>query len=324
MTTEPLDRRLRRFFRGDRPVAPAGQLGHLEPFLEARALVHAFYVVILFLTLADIFPWRPQLEGGHLEPRWPIFWMRWLEPRLAIPLVHWIHLLGALIGVIFYRYRAARIAVFVSLLMFNALRFSFGAINHGEHLGLLLSMVLVFLPAGWSAHRLPTRRVRAATLVTFSACQGMILLIYSMSGLWKVIGLARQIVAGEVHYLMPTGLAQQVAAKLLETDTVAPLGPWLIDNYWLGPPLAAGSIYLEMFALWVVLRPSLHRPWAIGLILFHLSTQLTMGIAFLQHPLWLALFLVLSPFRPEATGWRQSLAELPLVGRLVRSRVLGR
>lgn len=315
--------RLRAFFGGRAARRPAGHSFSSERFLEARTLVRAFYAALLFLAVADLFRWGSYLDATHLEPRWPVFWLRWVDARLGISLVLWLYLIGGLAGVTLHGYRWARILVFVARLEFIALTFSYGSINHGAHLGLLLSFVLIFLPRGWGARPSPPRAVRAATLLAFSACQGMILLIYSMSGLWKVVGTLRQMVAGEVSYLSPEGLAQQVAAKLLEADTVAPLGPFLIEHYWLGPPLAAASIYLELFALWVVLRPSLHQAWGLGLILFHLSTQLTMGIAFMEHALWLSLFLVFSPFRPARWAWRDALRDLPAVGWLLDRTRLG-
>ena len=61
--------------------------------------------------------------------------------------------------------------IFVSLLEHLALKFSFGAVNHGDHLGVLVAFVLIFLPAGWhdgTRSGPADRTVRAATLLVFS------------------------------------------------------------------------------------------------------------------------------------------------------------
>ncbi len=308
------------FFRPptDLPAATrAALLMAKERFATAQALIGAFYAVLLFFALSQLFSWQEFLSSTSLTPRWPVFWLQYVETRTGIALILWAHLLSLLLAIALPGVRLVRVLAFCCLLELLAYRFSFGSINHGDHLGLLLSFVLIFLPRGWSSGPAPPRSVRAATLLVFSGCQAMIALTYSMSGMWKVGGVVQQALRGEVTYLHPSGLAQQVAAKLLADGSPSLLGPWLIEHYWVGWPLMIGALYLEFFALWAVARPSLHRAWGLGLILLHLSTHLTMGVGFPQNPLWLALFFVLSPFRPHPASWRQSLRDLPLVGRRI-------
>ncbi len=286
-----------------------------ESFFRGQALVTAFYAVLLFLALNQLFSWQELLATTSLSPRWPVFWLRYVDLRSGIALILWFHLLGGLLGVALSGHRWARILVFCSLLELLAFRFSFGSVNHGDHLGLLLSFVLIFLPRGWASSPAPGRPVRAATLLVFSGCQALIMLTYSMSGVWKVGGVVQQALQGEVSYVAPTALARQVAAKLLSDDSTSVLGLWLIEHYWVGWPLMIGALYLELFALWAAARPSLHRAWGLGLILLHVSTHLTMGVGFPQNPLWLALFFLPSPFSPPAPEWRQALRDLPVLGR---------
>ncbi len=284
-------------------------------FTAAQGLVAGFYAVLLFLAVGNLFAWQGFLANTHFTPRWPVFWLRWVEPSFGISLILWLHLAGGLLGVTFSRYRIARFVVFLSVLEFLAFKFSFGSVNHGDHLGLLLSFVLIFLPAGW--HKFPEapRAIRSATLLVFSGCQAMILLIYSMSGLWKVGGVFEQLLKGEMTYIAPRGLAQQVASKLLSNDSTSLLGPWLVEHYWVGWPLMIAALYLEFCSLWVIAKSSLHKTWGLGLIGLHISTHLTMGVGFAQNSLWIALFLVFSPFRPQRTYWRKILRDLPLIGR---------
>ena len=312
-----------------RPAPPAGAgavlLLHRERFATAQALITAFYAVLLFFALNNLFAWPEYLATTSLTPRWPVFWLRYVDLRSGIGAILWFHLLCALLAVTCSGYRLARILIFCSWLEFLAFRYSFGGINHGDHLGLLLAFVLIFLPAGWNSSGPAPRRRRAQTLLVFAGCQALIMLTYSMSGAWKAGGVIQQALQGETTYLAPSGLARQVAAKLLADDSTSVLGPWLIEHYWIGWPLMIGAIYLELFALWAAARPSLHRAWGVGLIVLHVSTHLTMGVGFPQNPLWLALFLVLSPFRPEQGGWRRAARDLPLIGWWVaRGQVRGR
>jgi len=292
-----------------------------ERFTAAQTLVAAYYAVLFFFAAGELFSWQKELAAGDLALRWPVFWLRFAGTGGAgVAAILWLHLLGGLLAVTLARYRWARVVVFVSLLEHMALEFSFGAVNHGDHLGVLVAFVLIFLPAGWHT-RGPAagRTVRSATLLVFSGVQAMILLTYSMAGAWKAGGILEQWLRGElVTYLHPQGLAHQVAAKMIEDDAASVLGPWLVEHPWAGWLPGIATIYLELFALWVVARPSLHRAWGLGLALFHLASHLTLGVGFPQNVLWLALFLVLSPFRPYAPDWRQAAGDLPVLGAWLR------
>ena len=308
--------RLAAFFRPSSGV-PAGERAAklLAPatFLRSRVLVQAYYAALLYLAVANLFSWKDLLQARELTPRWPVRWLAWVDLESGIGWILALHLIAAILGVSLGRFRAVRVIVFIALLEFVAFRFSFGAVNHGDHLGVLLSFVLIFLPDGWHQDTAP-RPIRAATALVLSTCMSLILLTYSMSGFWKLGAVVRQAAVGEVHALHPRGLAQQIAAKLLDTDTTSVLGPWLIEHYWVGWLLMVGTLYVELFALWIVFRPALHRLWGVALIVFHISTHLTMEVGFPQNSLWIALFLLASPFAPAGWEWRRALRELPVVG----------
>ncbi len=275
--------------------------------------------MLAFLAIGNLYAWPELAAQTTFTPRWPVAWLRFVDPATGIALILWLHLAAGLAGVALARHRLVRVLVFVSTLELLAFKFSFGAVNHGDHLGVLLAFALIFLPEGW--HRFPTapRQVRAATLLVVSACQGLIMLIYTMSGIWKVGGVFEQLIKGEPTYVSPTGLARQIAAKLLADDGTSPLGPFLIEHHWLAWLLMLAALYLELFALWAAPRPALHRLFGMGLILLHVGTHLSMGVGFAQNSLWLALFLVFSPFRPEAASWRRVAEDLPVLGRWVKA-----
>lgn len=306
------------FFGTPHAASTGGRVALLtgtERFVGAQGIVLGFYAVLAFLAATNLYSWNDYLAATHFTPRWPVFWLRFIDAHMGISIILWLHLIGGLLGVMLSRYRWARVVVFLSLLEFLAFKFSFGSINHGDHLGVLISFMLIFLPAGWRSFPTASVSVRGSTLLVFSACQGMIMLTYSMAGLWKVGGVVEQMLRGEKSYLSLTGLAHQIAAKLLSDNATSVLGPWLIEHAWIGWPMILVALYLELFALWAVPRPSLHQTFGMGLILLHLSTHLTMGVGFAQNTLWLALFLVFSPFRSQKLDGRQMLGDLPLFGR---------
>jgi hypothetical protein len=63
-------------------------------------------------------------------------------------------------------------------------------------------------------------------------------------------------------------------------------------------------IFVQTFSLPVAFFPRLHRIWGLTLIGFHFGTGILMDIYFPTHILWLAVFLVCSPFRVDRGTWR--------------------
>ncbi len=303
------------FCRPKSDLDGASSLSRSDRYVAARTLVQAYYAVLFFIAVGSLYAWPGYLDTTELIPRWPVFWLRYVDLERGISLILWFYLVGSALGLILAKYRWARVVVFLSLLEYLAFKFSFGSINHGDHLGVLLSFMMIFLPPGWTRSPPPARKTRAATLLAFSAAQAMIMLTYSMSGMWKLVAVVSQTIQGEVSALAPSALARHVAEKLLSSDTTSLLGPWLIEHYWIGWPLMIGTLYLEFFALWAVPRPSLHRLFGLGLIFLHLATHLTLNVSFVQNTLWLALFFVFSPFNPDRPSWRQTARDLPLLGR---------
>ncbi len=300
---------------GSTTVPPRPAFSQERQFVIAQTMIQVFYAIRAFFCLSSLNTWSEHLSKINPKPLWPIFWLNYLEPQRGIHLILWFYLISGILSLIAIRWKFARIAIFLASLEFSALTNSFGKINHGGHILLFLSFIFIFLPDQWHVAK-PKREVRAATLLLFSSCQVAILLTYTMSGFFKVVLIPIQAIQNQVHSLMPEALALQIAQRLVETDEISVLGLWLINHYYLAWPLMLGTIYLQFFSLWAAFRPSLHQVWGLSLILFHLATHLTMTISFWQNCLWLALFLLNSPFRPHSFKGKQILRDLPLVNLL--------
>lgn len=294
-----------------------------EKFTHTQAIIRAFYAIIFFFSITNIPFWSQYLNKTELAPLWPVYWLNYVNIYWGITAILWFHLIGGFLAVTCVRWRTARILVFLSLLEFLALKNSFGKIGHSDHLSLLLSFVLIFLPFGWNSFK-NNKSIRIATLMVFSGCQALIMLTYTMSGLWKIIGIFYQAALGQVHALAPKALALQIADHLIGLNLTSYFGSWLIENYYVGWPLMIGNLYLQFFSLWAAFRPSLHMLWGCSLILFHLATQLTMNINFSNNCLWLALFFLCSPFAPKSFNWRQIIQDLPLIGLLFSKYVFAK
>ena len=142
------------------------------------------------------------------------------------------------------------------------------------------------------------------------------MMTYTMSGIGKLVGALIQSTRGEIHALAPQSLPLTIAESLLRSDLTSFLGPFLINYYYIAWLLMLGTVYLQFFSLWAAFRPTLHQLWGIGLIFFHISTYLSFYVGFPENTLWLAIFFVGSPFRPQKLSWRKIFQDLPLIGQI--------
>ena len=312
---------MRKFFRARKFLPTPGAFrAQTRAFGEARVLVRCYYAGLFYFAVALLPEWRSLLERSTIAPLWPVGWLSYTDLRTGIMLILALYLVGALVGLVLPEKGWARALAFLGLFQFVAFNNSFGKIGHSLHVWVLTAFLLIFLP---EAAKLASRAGRQRFLTIFWGCQAMLLLVYSMSGLGKVAGAIYQFSTGQPHAFMPGALAAIVADRLVETNSRSLLGPWLIDHPFVGWPILICDIYLQLFAFWVAFRPALQKPWAIGLIVFHIASFLFLTISFAQNALLLALLLILSPFRPSQPTWRHTLAALPLFGGLL-ARLFGR
>jgi len=284
-------------------------------FARARVIVRCYYAAMLFFALALLPDWPQVLVRETPSALWPVAWLPWVDLRGGIAAILALYLVGALAGAVMPEQRWARVAAFLGILEYVAFNNSYGAIGHAMHAWLLTSGLLLFLPDVRNGP--PSRMKRQQFLTIFWACQALVLLLYSMSGVGKLAGAIYQLSAGQTSAFAPGALAAITANRLVETNSQSLLGPWLIEHPLMGWPMLWGDIYLQLFSFWIVFRPSLHKVWALGLILFHITSYLLLTINFTQNALLLALLFFNSPFAREPENWRDCLAELPLVGPLL-------
>jgi hypothetical protein len=140
-----------------------------------------------------------------------------------------------------------------------------------------------------------------------------VLFFYTLSGAWKIHDAVTGVIDGRINGLNFSGFSYIVANRLLVTNQGTVLGPFFANNEIPGWALFVGTMYLEAASVIIVFRPRLHRLWGLGLIAFHVGTQLAMGFTFPENIVLVGLFLVFSPWTPDRIGVRDALLDLPLV-----------
>lgn len=304
-------RLVRRFFAGSPGRRqPDVFRGETRRFALAQMIVRAFYAFALFFLADALLPEIAKLAPRPpVSPLWPLAWLSFVDPTLGLRALGTLSAGALVAAALAPGWRVARVAGWLALLEFAALKSSYGKIGHSLHLSLWVAFILIALPRGWT--RGESRGVRRQTLLVVWTCQAAILLSYTMSGLGKLGGALYQTALGQPSALTPGGVGAHIAERLLQTHSQSALGAWIVAHPLLTWPLMPGAIAVELFSFWAAFRPSLQRPWAMALIVFHLGIYLAMTINFPQNCFLLALFFFASPFEPAGLRLVDRLADLP-------------
>ena len=250
------------------------------------------------------------------SPQWPVeillnaFGGGWLEyaPFIAIS-VALMALLAAVLPSVF----ALRFGVFLGVFVLAALRNSYGPINHEHYIVVFVSFALLFLPPriGWGG--MPSRADALAILRVFWLTQALALLPYTLSGHWKIRHSGLELFSGDA---MTRLLVDRIANQAAD---IPPMLPLVVANDYIAQALLLGAVYMQIFALFALFRPHLHRPIGIGLILFHFGTGWLLNIPFEAHVVVNGLFLLFSPLAPRGFSWWEFARSLPVVGDVARA-----
>ena len=288
---------------------------HQEMYSAAFWIVRFYYIVNLFLVYRQLATIRSLgLSDSPLDPLWPVVWIEWLGLEPGSLLILHVSTFAGFLGVFCWHLRWVRVVVVLAQLLVAAFANSFGAVNHGYHEWLWLGACFVFLPNGRKDEIGATRAGRMTFLTVFSMTQGLILLFYSLSGVYKVLAAAVALNLGKVGGFAPEAMALTLANRMSQTDSTAIWAPFIIENHWLGWPLYLVLYFIEFVALFVLLRPALHRLWGLMLVAFHFGTFFFMAITFETHVLIATMLFIFSPFAPARPDWRVMLRQIPMVG----------
>lgn len=287
--------------------------------VAARSVTTYFYGLLPF---AVQYWGATNLSGReHFIPLWPLFWSDVFSFGFAdtVNLVHFFTLFMTIAGVLAYRYRFARLLVFIGVWQTHALLSSFGAHNHQWYLWVYTSFVFIFLPDIWSVTGNNPENRRKFLLIVWLA-QALVAISYTMAGYHKFATAISQYWQGEIGAFSVNGFSYLIASWTAKLQQEALFAPFIIEHPWTGWVAFNILILVQIFSLWVMVRPRLQRVWVCTLIVFHFGTYYTMGIEF--HPLIIldmALFLN-SPFVKARYTLREFFSDLPMIGILKRAK----
>jgi hypothetical protein len=279
-------------------------------FERGTYLARIFYAFSFLWVIEQMYSWRTLLDLREIDELWPAAWVHSVGVHTGVKLALVGYLLAALAVLAFPESRILRLLYAVGLLQFMALLNTPTKINHNLHAWLYCAWIFVLLPRGpWRLRTGILERFRFLSVIW--AAQLAVLFAYTLTGVWKVFEATVAVRDGKVSGFHPSGFSYIVADRLLLTNQQTLIGPFFVTNILPGWALFVGTMYLETASILVAFRPRLHRAWGLGLIGFHLGTQVVMGFTFNQNVALLALLFVFSPFAPDELLSKDALLDLP-------------
>lgn len=284
-----------------------------------KTLVRILYLFLPFLAYLFLKDFPTPFTRQNFQPLWPLWWAHALslDVDTLVNIVRFGFLASALTGLLLYKKWWGRAIVFLGIWQAQALASSFSHISHQWYLWLYVSLIFVLLPDTiWTGTR-DTEKRRIFLLVIWWG-QALVMLVYTMAGTWKVVAAIDQLLQGEIGGFSSYGLPYQVANWLPQLQNEAVLAPFVITHPLIVWPAYLLVQYMQLFALWTMIRPSLQKIWAFELVLFHIGTCLIMGIYFDPFiPIILILFFN-SPFTLTSISFADTLYDLPLIGLVLK------
>ena len=273
-------------------AAPARRLATL------RILVGTFATVFLVVRSGYLFD-ISGLPPARFEP---VGLLGWLDEPLPVRFVQASLVVAVGCGVLFtlgWWYRVSGPLFAIGVLLLTTYDNSWQHVAHTENLAALHLLVLGFAPAadalsfddrrsdrgGAGAHARYGWPVRLVSLITVAT--------------YVIAGIAKQRNGG-LHWITGDVLRNQVAndnlRKIVLGDTYSPIGARLVAHAWLFPPMALGTMIVELGAPLALIRGRIRTVMVSAMWFFHVAILGVMAILFI-YPLTVIAYASL--LRPE-------------------------
>lgn len=289
-----------------------------QAFEKARNIVPFVYYFFVLTAVNYLASWRAFLDRADFSPIWPVSWMNYFNNETTLKALIVLFLSSAFLGAFFFWNRIARIIAFLGIFLYSVLSSSYGGVpDHRWYLLLFVTFLFIFLPD--FRRQLLFQNDKRKFLLVFWGAQAFVMLTYSMSGFMKLYGAIDQFLQSQTNIFSPDAAALHIAYWLSGTGQTSFIGPTVVEYPLLGWLPLLIMFYFELFALYAVFKPSLHRIWALGLILFlHIGSYITMNILFEPNIFMLLILFFNSPFSSSSDSPSKIILDMPFFGWTIR------
>ena len=311
---------------GTYQVSNSGELNQAKDLFVYRYygdLVMRFLLIGWLIFQTYTFHLVSQRPNELFEP------INWFDHLFMPVQPHWIIWYLVVIGLLIANFRLIkngelkieRYILALGILWVNGIRWKYEFFSHVGHLMVLYHLVGVFLPRKKDEET-------GKELIDYSkAIQwffGGLLVGYTMSGLWKIVGFFYKVILKPDHITWFHADAMKLNASVGFRDWDEQMGG-MVDWYdilWPWQVLFVIMLLLQLFSVVGAIRYQILPYIMLGNVMFHLANALLIRIEFYTTPL--VLFVALFPyhliFRPKKRKYKE---EVDSNGVLIRTYETG-
>ncbi len=221
-----------------------------------------------------------------------------INPHYLMPIFFVSAFFIYLLCLVFYKKKISQIIASTLYILTLSLLYSRGKINHSEHAWIAIAIGICFL-------NIKKPLSQGSNLLTIRTVQGVLLSHYLFSGLWKL-----RYMIGQKNINFETislnHMAVTIAEGTLKNNLIT---NFLTNNSFLIVTGFIGVLIFQISCIIPILKLKYYKIWAILILLFHFSTELSLGINFKQTRLAILLLLFITPILMDFEKNKKASAE---------------
>ncbi|MFD2824125.1 hypothetical protein ACFS5M_10610 [Lacinutrix iliipiscaria] len=274
-------------------------------------IVKFSYIFFLFLMFTQLSNKNYVLNESMIDPLWPMLLFENVSPTIMALFCQISLISGFILLTFFFNNRFLKVFVFVVFFLYLAFLNSFGKINHGFHLVLMLLFCFALIPNHKASN------YKEKTILIFASAQFFALLAYALTGFWKVFWGIIEFFTKDVSLFSSLSF-RNILIEQFQLTNPPVIGAWFLEHYYVGYVFYCAVVFVELFAIYAFFKSNLHKVWAVFLISMHLGIHLVLNVNMYPAIMAIGLLLLMSPFH-QSTNLKTTLLTFPIV-RQVKQR----
>ena len=276
-----------------------------ELYNEIMTIVKFSYLFFLFALFVQLFADKYDANSYMIDPLWP------MKPFSSIPAGYLVLFfqLNLFVSFLFLCFKTnhkfLKVYVFIIYFLYMAFNNSFGKINHGQYLALMILFCFMFIPTK------SKKDYQKKTIFTFATAQFFLLMAYSLTGAWKLLWGIIEFFTKEVSLFSPLSFRNVIITQYQFVEPTI-IGAWFLEHYYIGWVMYLAVVYIEICSVFIFFKPNLHKIWGVLLLSLHLGIHFVLQVNMFSAPLYIGLLLIMSPFYFK-TDVKTTLLSLPVV-----------
>ena len=276
-----------------------------ELYNEIMTIVKFSYLFFLFALFVNLFADNHDGNTKMIDPLWPMMLVNDISTGY-LTLFFQINLFISFVWLCLKQnQKFFKVYVFIIYFLYIAFNNSFGKINHGSHLCLMILFCFMFIPTHGK------NKYQEKTILTFATAQFFLLMAYSLTGAWKLLWGVVEFLTKEVSLFSPLSFRNVIITQYQFVDPTI-IGAWFLEHYYIGWLMYLAVVYIEICSVFIFFKPNLHKIWGVLLLSLHLGIHFILQVNMFSAPLYIGLLLIMSPFYLK-TDVKTTLLSLPVV-----------